>query len=48
LWAIVVNYLWACNSVSIFCGLWNAKPGNNTGIIGNLERIIAHFGGIKE
>jgi len=22
LWAIVANYLWACNSVSIFCGLF--------------------------
>jgi len=38
--AIVANYLWACNS--------DAKPGNNTGIIGNFERIIGSFGGIKE
>jgi len=52
LWAIVANYLWACNSVSTFSGLyilhlWNAKPGNNTGIIGNFERIIGSFWGNK-
>ena len=27
---------------------WNAKAGNNLGIIGNLKRIIGSFLGIKE
>jgi len=49
LWAIVANYFY---SISIFC-MWpilhlrNAKPGNNTGIIGNFERIIGSFWGNK-
>jgi len=51
LWAIVANYLWACNSVFNILWpilhLWNAKPGNNTGIIGNFERIIGSFWGNK-
>jgi len=46
LWAIVANYLWACNSISI--ALVECKPGNNTGIIGNFERIVGSFWGIKE
>jgi len=40
LWAIVANYLWACNSVSIFCGLFCTCGMQNLGIIiGNFERI---------
>jgi len=48
---LVANYLWACNSVSIILWpilhLWNAKLGNNTGIISNFERIIGSFWGNK-
>jgi len=45
-WAIVANYFWACNSVSI--APVECKPGNNTGIIGNFESIIGSFWGNKE
>jgi len=49
LWA---NYLWACIKFSFnilwpILHLWNAKPGNNTGMIGNFERIIGSFWGNK-
>jgi len=46
---IVADYLWACRKSFSFTilrpilHLWNAKPGNYTGIIGNLKRIIGSF-----
>jgi len=46
LWAIVANYLWACNgkvSVSLFCGLFCTCGMHSLGIIQEY-RIAGKFG----
>ena len=44
-WPIISGHVMARFSIST---LWNAKTWNNTGIIGNLKRIIGSFWGIEE
>jgi len=43
LWLIISGHVIQFQYSVTYLHLWNAKPGNNTGIIGNFERIIGSF-----
>jgi len=48
LWLNISGHVFSFSILWPILHLWNAKPGNNTGRIGNFEIIIGSFCGIKE